>query len=274
MKIAVCFKAQADYGRLPPANWKWDQDHFVDTGFVRRVFNHYDESALELGLKLSSSRKKRSTETELTAITVDDEHGDLFLKHLTALGYHHAVRIHCIRNRDLRFDSLAISGLIAAYIKQGGHQLVLLGIQGGEGDNQQTGPLVAERLGWPCIGQVTEVIEAESPDCLKVSSRIDKALLIQTVRLPLVLTIGNALNSPCLRFPTLKQKLLARNSQPIIVSDRDLGLDPDTWTQPDKTLMELHPPPKKQPCVFLEGETPRIQAQRLYEHYLKERLGP
>lgn len=271
MKIAVCFKALADFGRLSETDWKWDQGQRVDIGFVRRIFNGFDESALELALRLAKAWDQGSTPAGLTAITVDDEQGDLFLKLLTAVGYDHAVRISCPRDMDLRFNPLALSCLISAYIKQEGHQLVILGLQGGEGDNRQTGPLVAEQLGWPCIGNVIEVARAGSSLCLKVSSRMDGATLIQTVCLPLVLTIGNTQNTPYLRVPTLKQKLLARNRPPLIVPDTQLGLDPD-WRRTDKTLLELQRPPKTRTCVFLEDGPPRIQAQHLYEHHLKQRL--
>ncbi len=273
MKIAVCFKALADFGRLSETDWKWDQGLCVDTSFVRRMFNGFDESALELALTLSKAGEPGTSPTDLTAITVDDEKGDLFLKLLTAVGYDHAVRISCPGDVDLKFNPRALSCLISAYIRQEGHQLVILGLQGGEGDNRQTGPLVAEQLGWPCIGNVIEVARAGSSLCLKVSSRMDGATLIQTVCLPLVLTIGNTLNAPYLRVPTLKQKLLARNRPPLIVPDTQLGLDPD-WRRTDKTLLGLQRSPKTRSCLFLEEGPPRIQAQQLYEHHLKQRLAP
>ena len=130
--------------------------------------------------------------------------------HLLAIGYDHAVRIQCRPEWDLRFNPSAVSCLIAEYVRQNGQQLVLAGIQGGDGDNGQTGLLVAERLGWPCVREVTRVARTDDPDRLKVESRIDGAALIQTVKLPLVLTIGQSLDAPCLRLPTLKQKLAAK----------------------------------------------------------------
>ena len=272
MKIAVCFKIIADYDRLSHKDWEWDERHFVDMSFVRRVFNCFDESALETVLKLSRQLENVSDTVELTALTVDDGQGDLFLKHLMAVGYDHAVRICCNNRLDLRFNPLVISHLISRYIKQEGQKLVVLGMQGGEGDNGQTGFLVAEQLGWPCIREVIEVVRAESSDCLEVKSRIDGATLKQMVKLPMVLIMGNSLDSPYLRVPTLKQKLNAKKKSLTIVSGSDLGLDNDALLNQDKTLMDLHRQKPGKSCVFLEGKTAQEQAQRLYDRYLKERL--
>lgn len=272
MKIAVCFKIMADYGRLSEKDWTWDEGYFVDTHFVRCIFNCFDESALEMALTLSETWENASDPPELTALTVDDGQGDLFLKHLTALGYHHAVRIQCSSEIDLRFNPLAISLLISTYIKRKGHQLVILGMQGAEGDNGQTGFLVAERLGWPCIREVTEVGGAGSSGCLEVTSRTHGATVIQTVRFPMVLIMGHSSNSPYLRVPTLKQKLNAKKKPLRLVSDIELGFDKDALMDKGNVLMDLQRPQANHACVFLEGNTSREQAQHLYERYLKDRL--
>ncbi len=272
MKIAVCFKIIPDYDRMSEKDWEWDKRHFVDTSFVRRIFNCFDESALELALKLSKSKEPLSEPCELTALTVDDGQGDLFLKHLTAIGYDHAVRIQCNSRLDLRFNPLFISSLISRYIRQEGQKLVILGMQGGEGDNGQTGFFVAEQLGWPCIREVIEVAVAESTDCLKIKSRIRGATLVQTLKLPMVLIMGHSLDSPYLRVPTLKQKLNAKKKPLTIVSSTELGLDNDALPVKDKTLMDLHGQKPGRSCSFIQGKTVQEQAKTLYDKYLKQRL--
>lgn len=272
MKIAVCFKIMADYSRLSERDWTWNEGHFVDTRFVRCIFNCFDESALEMALTLFQTWENTSAPPELTALTVDDARGDLFLRHLTAVGYHHAVRIRCSNPIDLRFNPLAISRLISTYIKREGHQLVILGMQGADGDNGQTGFMLAERLGWPCIREVTEIGEDGSSDCLKVTSRTQGATVMQTVRLPMVLTMGHSPVSPYLRVPTLKQKLNAKKKPLTLVSDTQLGLSMDALMDKGKEIVNLQRPQSKRSCVFIDGKTPREQAQRLFERYLKERL--
>ncbi len=272
MKIAVCFKIIADYDRMSEKDWEWDDRHFIDISFVRHIFNCFDESALEMTLKLSKQLENLPDPCELTALTVDDEQGDLFLKHLIAIGFDHGVRIQCDGRLDMRFNSHGISNLISRYIRQEGQTLVILGYQGGDGDNGQTGFLVAEHLGWPCIREVIEVTVAESSDLLKVKSRIDGATLVQRVKLPMVLIMGHSLDSPYLRVPTLKQKLNAKKKPLTIVSSTELGLDNDALHSKDKTLMDLHRHNPGKSCVFLEGKTAQEQAKKLYDKYLKQRL--
>jgi electron transfer flavoprotein beta subunit len=270
MKIAVCFKVMADYARLSEPDWTWDENFLVDTRFVPHLFNCFDESALEIALRLSKNWEDAPEPPELTALTVDDAKGDLFLKHLTAVGYHHGVRIQCSHPIDFRFNPTAVSLLIASYIQHQGHQLVILGMQGADGDNGQTGFLVAERLGWPCIREVTDL--GAAADRLQVTSQTQGATVIQTVKLPMVLIMGPCPNAPYLRVPTLKQKLKAKKKPLMLVSDTELGLHADALTDSGRVLVDLQRPHPKHACVFIEGKTPREQAQRLYQQVLKDRL--
>jgi electron transfer flavoprotein beta subunit len=270
MKIAVCFKALVDYTRLSPNDWKWDDNYFVDTSFVPRIFNCFEESALEMALKLSKKPVDGSEILELTAITVDGQQGDLFLKHLMAVGYDHGIRIQCEKKPDLRFNSLAVSRLISSYITQQGQNLAILGMQGGEGDNGQTGFFVAENLAWPCINRVTRFEMDQGPDSLKVTSRIDGADLVQTVKLPLVLIIGHSLDSPYLRVPSLKQKLNAKKKKATILSDIELKVDTDI--NKDKILTDLQQHGAGRACIFIKGKNAKEQAQILYDQFLKKRL--
>jgi electron transfer flavoprotein beta subunit len=272
MKIVVCFKILADYARLSESDWNWDERHFVDTSFVRNIFNCFDESALEMALKLTHPEKNFSDPAELTALTVDDQKSDLFLKHLMATGFDHAVRIQYRNDIDLRFNPGAISCLLAAYVLKQGHQLVFSGIQGGDGDNWQTGPMIAEHLGWPCIREVARVERTKTPDCLKVTSNIDNDLLVQTVKLPLVLTVGQSQESPFLRYPTLKQKLHAGKKQVTLVTTHELGIEEDRLINNDKTLVSLTRPAEEQSCIFVNGRTPGEMARQLYDQFLKDRI--
>ena len=270
MKAVVCFKAIPDYSRLSQEDWVWDERHTVDTGFVRRIFNCFDESALEMALKLSLNQETPS-ENELCALTIDDQKSDLFLKHLIAVGYN-GVRIQADEKIDLRFNPLAVSHLIAGFIKKTGQQLALLGQQGGEGDNRQTGMFVAERLGWPLISGVSELAWSEPKNSLTVTSKIEGNTLVQTVKLPIVLNIGQSIESPYLRIPSLKQKLAAKKQKIRVLTPQDLGLDLSYGFKIDKTLVHLRSPKQNASCVFLENNNLQETAYTLYNDHIKERL--
>ncbi|MBT4289770.1 MAG: hypothetical protein HOD92_20790 [Deltaproteobacteria bacterium] len=270
MKAVVCFKVIPDYSRLSGEDWIWDERNYVDIGFVRRIFNCFDESALEMLLKLSQNPEIDS-DIEIKALTIDDEKSELFLKHLIAVGYD-AVHIQPDKTIDFRFNPLAVSNLLAGYIKKTDQQLVLLGQQGGEGDNRQTGMLVAERLGWPFISEVTEIKWSETKKYLTVTSRIDGNTLVQSIKLPIVLSIGQSIESSHLRIPSLKQKLAAKKKKITTLTSLDLGIGADIGFKNDKTLIHLQRPESNASCVFLENENLQELARSLYNDYIKERL--
>ena len=269
MKIAVCFKALADYTRLSASDWRWDEHHVVDMHFVRYIFNCYEESALEMALKLADTYKNSQDKIELTALTVDNQKADIFLKHLMAVGYEGAVRIQCPEEMDLRFNPLAVSHLIAHYIQQQGQQIAFFGMQGADGDNGQTGLLVAERLGWPSIREVTEVTQDEVSNCLEVTSLFGEGTLVQRVKLPVVLIIGQAPSSPRLRYPSVRQRLNVTKNQIIPITPASMGIDDSSWANSDKIVVDLMQPDQSQTIMLPEEDTPREHAQYIFDHCIK-----
>ena len=272
MRIAVCFKTVPDYSRLSAGDWSWDSAYVLDTRVVRLVFNCFEESALEIALNLRGTSEVGPETTRLTALTVDSPRGDLFLKHLGAVGYDRLVRIACGEGIDLRFNPAAVSELLGAYFRSEEHHFVFLGQQGAEGDNGQTGFLLAEQLGWPCFREVSAVTGADSPCRLNITHRIHGATRVQTVAPPAVLIAGQCPDTPYLRVPTLKEKLDARKKVIQCLSIRQLGCDAPTLADTTKTLIRLQRPQAKRPCVFIEGPTPREQARQLYDRYLEKVL--
>ncbi len=274
MKIAVCFKVLADYQRLSTKDWEWNESNEVDTGFVRQIFNCYDESALEMALNLSDGFKKNLQTAKLTAMTIDGPRAEVFLRHLAAVGYDDLIRIQCKEGIDLRFNPIAVSCLIAAYTRQEHQDLVLFGTQGADGDNRQTGLLVAEQLHWPCIRDVEKIEPGNSSKTLRVVSQTQGGTLLQTVKLPAVLIVGQSLETPYLRLPNLRQKLNAKKRKINLLSENDLGIDDIGLLDNDKTLIRLESRQSDHVCIFLNGSSPEEQARHLFDSYLKKRLFP
>lgn len=273
MKALVCFKSAPDLGMVSGEDWRTADWSSAGPGFVKSVFNCFDESALEIGLKLSDRAAAGGISLDLTTLTIDDSSADIFLRQLLALQYNSAVRVTPDKGCDLRFNPLLVSGLIASYVTRTGHQpLVILGSQGSVGSNGRTGMLVAERLGRPCISGVTGVVPGPSPDCLTITSRSDGAVVEQTLTPPVVLIIGNAPDSPFLRVPTLKQKLGAAKKKISVLSFADLEADSINAGTGDKTLINLQYKEPGKSCTFIDGKTPMEKAHRLFNRYLAERL--
>ena len=96
LRIVVGFKVTPDYealraGRLGAGGG--GRRGAPETRYVRRVFNVFDEAALELALRLRDARAERGLETSLAAFSVAGREADPFLKTLQALGFERAARV-------------------------------------------------------------------------------------------------------------------------------------------------------------------------------------
>jgi len=262
MNVLVCCKIVPDLDRLSESDWLVQDHGQVDTGFVRTMVNPYDESALELTLRLADAAPAR-----MTTLTLGGGQAEPFLKTLRALGFDPTVRIEA--QGDWRFCPDGLAALIAAYVQAGHPQdLVVMGRQSADGDNGKTPLLLAEALGWPCI---TECIgfEAAGPGRLKVTSRVDAGRQIQVVRLPLVLAVGNAAGST-LRVPTLKSRMQA-GRQRTEVLEPALGPAIPGFRQ-DYVLERLTAIRRRRAGRMVTGADGCALAQALYQDGLKQRL--
>ena len=264
MNVLVCCKIVPDLDRLSESDWLVQDHGQVDTGFVRTMVNPYDETALELTLRLADAAPAR-----MTTFTLGGGQAEPFLKTLRALGFDPTVRIEA--RGDWRFCPDRLAALIAAYIAAGHPQdLVVMGRQSADGDNGKTPLLLAELLGWPCITGCLG-FEAAGAGRLKVTSRVDAGLQVQVARLPLVLAVGNAAGS-ALRVPTLKSRMLA-NRQRTEVLEPDPGPDRPGFRQ-DPVLEELTPIRRRRAGRIVTGADPCALARALYEDGLKQHLEP
>lgn len=262
MDILTCFKIVPDLDTLDAKDWAANEDNIVDVSFVKTRWNCFDESALEMMLQLSDLSEGFNVMYSLHALTIGSARCDAYLKTLYALGCQKAVRINC--EEDLRFCPDFIAAAIARYVKRyGSYQAVVTGKQSADGDNAQTPFLLAELLGWPHIGQVTEIAPVDE-DHLKVTSMADEGILIQIIRTPCILSVGNAPNS-YLRVPTLKDRMRL-GKQPIEILEA--GHESSGQTR----LLKLHSVDRQRTGIIIEGATPGEKAAVLYEQYLKERL--
>jgi electron transfer flavoprotein alpha subunit/electron transfer flavoprotein alpha/beta subunit len=107
MRILVAFKVTPDFELLRDADWATAATGGVETRYVRRILNCFDESALELALRVADGlATQRATATpatrgapagaplvELGAVSIGGREAEAYLKSLVALGYERATRI-------------------------------------------------------------------------------------------------------------------------------------------------------------------------------------
>jgi electron transfer flavoprotein alpha/beta subunit len=261
MNLLVCCKIVPDLDRLSLGDWVIQGQGQIDTDYVRNMINPFDESALEMALRLSDG-------PGLTALTIGGRMADPFLKTLLALRFERAVRIETPADR--RFCPDWIAALIAAFVARSPQDVLILGRQSGEGDNAKTPLLVAELLKRPCI---TEVLRIEAAaEYLRVTSQVDAGLLVQVVRPPLVLSVGNAAGT-ALRVPTLKQRMLSGKQRIEVIDADSFGLEAVRASAgQDYVLDGMTLVSHRRAGRIVAGADARATARTLYAECLKQRL--
>ncbi len=269
MKLLVCFKVVNDLDSVMDEDWNHTSDGNVDISYTKRNLNCFDESALEIALRLCDQARERGKEAQVTALTIAGKnlHIENSISNLFAVKCTNVVKIEC--DMDMRFNPRGVAAIISRYIHCGeDFDAIFFGRQASVGDNGQTGLLTAEMLGLPCVTEVSEVT-LEGKD-LRITSQIDGGVKRQTVTSPVVMTIGNALHA-YLRVATLREKMTSFKSQPTILTPRILGIpDEKLEALEDITLCKIYRENKEKQCIILEGTDAAEKAKLLYLQYIKK----
>jgi electron transfer flavoprotein alpha/beta subunit len=273
MRILVGFKVTPDFESLREADWIAGEGNLADgagveTRYVPRLLNCFDESALELALRLRDAAAGRSfAEPQLSAVSIGGSQVEPFLTTLLALGYGRVARVDV--GVDVDFAPAAVASILAACAHDSdGGDVLLLGCRSGPGDGGTVPFRVAETLGWPCLSQVVE-IEALSGDDLRVTCLADDRLLRVTVRPPCVLAVGNAVVSR-LRVPTLRDRLARRDVSVDVLRAADLGIDIERLLEREPAgLIRLEAVRRARAGVVVGGETPHEKARHLLDDHLR-----
>ena len=266
MKALVCFKIVPDLDMMTEKDWVIQDNFQIDTSFVKKMINPYDESALETALKLSDA----SADLCLYAMTIGDSQSDYYLKTLYALQFERAVRVETFA--DLRFQPEITAAVISKYVKEMVPQdMIFMGKQSGEGDNGKTPFLVAEMLGWPCISEIIRV-EPVDGHSVSVTGMTDEGVLTQTVKLPCVFSVGNVAGA-YMRVPTLKDRIKHGKKDIDVIDIQKFNVDSLLDLPADSIeLKDAEVVSHKRKNVIIQGGSIRQKVKNLYTEYLDDRL--
>lgn len=189
----------------------------VVTDNVKMSTNPFCENALEQALSWKDAGKA----SEVVALTVGPEAASQNLLAALALGADRAIRVDC----GGPTGPLRTASVIAQVARREEADVVWLGKQSIDGDNNQTGQMAAALLGWP---QALFLSKAEvNGNKVATESEVDDGIACHEVVLPCVLTADLRLNEP--RYPALPAIIKAK-SKPMETVALD-SLDP----LPDET---------------------------------------
>ncbi len=179
----------------------------IVTDGVNYKLNPFDEVAIEEALRL-----KERHGGEVVVVTIGGERSQTELRGAMAMGADRAILVR----HDGALDPVVVSALLARVVAVERPDLILLGKQSIDDDQAQTGPYLAERLGWPqaTFASKTESLESEAEQRrepglllsadgkeLTVVREVDGGVERLALQLPAVVTTELRLNKP--RFASL-----------------------------------------------------------------------
>ncbi len=151
------------------------------------------------------------------AVTVGSQASQEQLRTALALGADRAVLLET--NDDV--EPLGIAKLLAKLCEEEKPDLIILGKQAIDGDNNQTGQMLAALLGFP---QATFASELKINDGIATVTReIDGGLQTIAVNLPAIVTTDLRLNEP--RYASLPNIMKAKKKELNVIDASSLGID-------------------------------------------------
>jgi electron transfer flavoprotein beta subunit len=210
MKILVAVKRVVDYNvKVRPKSDGSD----VDLANVKMSINPFCEIAVEEAVRL----KENGTATEIVAVSIGPQQSQEQLRTALALGADRAILV----NTDEILEPLAIAKCLKAVCDSESPDIILMGKQAIDGDNNQTGQMLAALLG---CGQATFASELiVDGEKIKVTREVDGGLQTLSLNLPAVVTSDLRLNEP--RYASLPNIMKAKRKPLDTTSPSDLSVD-------------------------------------------------
>ena len=205
----------------------------VETANVKMSMNPFCEIAVEEAVRL----KEAGIASEIVAVSCGVQQSQETIRTALAMGADRGILV----TSDQPLEPLGIAKLLKAIVDKEQPEMVILGKQAVDNDNNQTGQMLAALLGWP-QGTFASKIERENGE-LKVTREIDGGLETLTLKLPAVVTADLRLNEP--RYASLPNIMKAKKKPMETMTPEDLGVD----VTPRLTVVKVTEPPARQAGV-------------------------
>lgn len=227
MKILVAVKRAIDYNvkvRVKPDN------SGVDLTNAKMSINPFCEIAVEEAVRL----KEKGVASEIVVVSIGDKACQEQIRTALALGADRGIQIDVAES----VDSLQVAKLLQKVVEKETPDMVILGKQSIDSDNNQTGQMLAALTGMP---QGTFASEVSVEDgSVAVTREIDGGLQTVKLALPAVVTTDLRLNEP--RYASLPNIMKAKRKPLEVIPAADLGV---TLTS-NVTTLKVAPPPVRE----------------------------
>jgi electron transfer flavoprotein beta subunit len=165
-------------------------------------------------------------------LTVGPKEGEQQMRTALAMGADRAILVET----SMGLDSLAVAKYMAKAIEQEKPDLVLMGKQAVDDDNNQVGQILAALLNWPQATFASKVEFLEGNKKARVGRETDGGIETIEVPLPCVVTTDLRLNEP--RYASLPGIMKAKKKELKVIPGASLGVD----ASPRVRVLFLAPP--------------------------------
>ena len=216
----------------------------VETEGVKMSINPFDEIALEEALRI----KEKGLINEIIVISIGPSESQQQLRTGLAMGADKAILIET----SVDLDPLTISKIFYNIVERENPLLVLLGKQGIDNDNNQTGQMLATLWNRPQATFASKIELNEKK--ATVVREVDLGLETIEIDLPAVITTDLRLNEP--RYVKLPDIMKAKNKSLEIIPFTDLKIEIKNTL---KTI-NIEPPEKRQKGIMVNDSQELINA--------------
>ena len=234
MKVLVAIKRVADANVKVRAK---SDGSSADLNNVKMAINPFCEIAVEEAVRL----KEAGTVTEIIAVSLGDKSCQEQIRTALALGADRGIQVQT----DVELQPLAIAKLLKAIVDKEQPDLIIMGKQSIDGDNNQTGQMLAALAGLPQGTFASEVAIADGK--VNVTREIDGGLQTVALNLPAVVTTDLRLNEP--RYASLPNIMKAKKKPLDVLTPEELAVD----VTPRLTTVKVEPPAERKAGITVES---------------------
>ena len=234
MKILVPIKRVVDYNvKVRPLG----DNSNVDLNNVKMSVNPFCEIALEEAVRVKESGKA----SEVIAISIGKTESQEQLRTALALGADRAILVEC----DSLLEPLALAKVLAKVVNNESPDLIILGKQAIDGDNNQTGQMLGAILDLPQATNASELIIEDG--AVSVTREIDGGLQTLKLTTPAIVTTDLRLNEP--RYASLPNIMKAKKKELKVIPLADTGVDASPRTE----LLKVELPAAREAGIMVDS---------------------
>ena len=218
----------------------------VELNNVKMAMNPFCEIAVEEAIRL----KEAGAVEEIVLVTAGIQQSQETLRTGLAMGADRGILIET----DETLEPLAVAKLLKVVVEREEPGLVLLGKQAIDGDNNQTGQMLAGLLNWS-IGSFVSKLEA-SNDSISVVREVDGGLEKVRLKSPAIVTVDLRLNEP--RYASLPNIMKAKKKPIDVFTPEDLGVG----VSPRVTVLKVVEPAARDAGVKVSSAAELVEKLR------------